>query len=102
MTEAICLEASEKTEAAKKAGRRVSVSGIRTTSTVNLSIAYISLSDFFAVPLCGTSFSDLSLCSMAAFFSGSLSISSAMTSTCFSSCACSAAFSCRAALFSAR
>ena len=32
MTEAIYLEVSEKTEAAKKAGRRVSVSGMLTTS----------------------------------------------------------------------
>lgn len=42
MTEAIYLEVSEKTEAAKKAGRRVSVSGMLKFSALNYKISLMS------------------------------------------------------------
>ena len=42
MTEAIYLEVSEKTEAAKKAGRRVSVSGM--LKSISLLVTTISIS----------------------------------------------------------
>ena len=41
MTEAIYLEVSEKTEAAKKAGRRVSVSGMLKFFILHGSITYL-------------------------------------------------------------